>query len=218
MALGPLPDMQQIVLLKFSGVHNSYLWQQIGYLQYTGIAPAVADLISVGNTVGTAWGTNFGPMCHANVTLNQIDLTDMTSRGSAQASVTALAKVGTRTGTDVLNNTAAVISWKVNRRYKGGHPRTYLPAGVIADITVGRTWTTAFQTALANAAAAYRTALNGITVSGTSYKMVYMNIYTHDPVTKQQLYMTPPVPYTIQSATVHGRVDTQRRRLGRETP
>jgi hypothetical protein len=218
MALGPLPDAAQIVLATMKGTHNDWGWQNKLYLQYTGTAPAVADLQSVGTSIGNAWNTNIAPMCHANVTMAAVDLVDLTNRAASIASVTGLAHPGTRAGTDPPNSVAAVVSWKINHRYRGGHGRTYFPAGVQADYTNGRLWTTAFTTAMNNAATAFRTALNAITVSGQTYRLVIMNFITHDPVTKVQHYVIPPVPYTVQGNVVHGRVDTQRRRLGKETP
>lgn len=216
--LGPLPDAAQIIQYVMSGTKNGYLFANVGYLQYAGTAPAVSDLNAIGTAIGNAWGTNYGPLCGASVTMNSVSLVDLTSRGAAISSVTGLAKVGSRAGTDVPNNVAAVISWKINRRYRGGHPRTYLPAGMQADITTGRLWTTAFQTAVTAAAGAFRTALNGTTYSGATMKMVSMGFFTHDPTTHRPVYIIPPVPYTIQSGLAHGRVDTQRRRLGKETP
>lgn len=216
--LGPLPDADHIIQAKSSGTHNGYLWVNIQYLQYTGALCTVADLQAVGNAVGNAWNTNFAPLCHANVTMNQVDLLDLSNRGAATATVTALAHPGTRAGTDVSNSVALVVTWKINHRYRGGHPRTYLPAGVTADITSGRLWAGAFQTTATTNANAYLTAINAISTGGKTFKMVGMNFYSHDPSTHAPVYVIPPVPYTIGSAVVHGRVDTQRRRLGKETP
>lgn len=216
--LGPLPDAAQIIQFVMGGTHNGYPWLNVGYLQYTGIAPTVADLNSIGTAIGNAWNTNIAPLCHANVTMQSVNLTDLTNRGAAISAVTGLNHPGTRAGTDVPNQVAAVISWKINHRYRGGHPRSYWPAGVQADITSGRSWASAFQTAATAAAGAFRTALNAITYGSSTVRMVSMNFYTHDPTTGKPIYVGTPVPYTIQSALCHGRVDTQRRRLGKETP
>lgn len=217
--LGPLPDVPQVIQFAMLGTHNSYPWVNVGYLQYVGIAPAVADLNAIGTSIGNAWNTNVAPLCHANVTMSAVNLVDLTNRGAAISAVTGLAHPGTRAGSDNPNQVATVISWKINRRYRGGHPRSYWPAGVQADITVGRTWTTTFQTAATNGANAFRTALNAITYGSSTLRMVSVNFYTHNPTTGKPIYVTPvPPPFTIQSALCHGRVDTQRRRLGKETP
>ena len=216
--LGPLPDADHIIQAKTSGTHNGYLWVNIQYLQYSGAVATVADLQSVGTSIGNAWNTNIAPLCHANVTMNQVDLVDMTNRGAAIATVTGLAHPGTRAGTDNPNAVACVVSWKINHRYRGGHPRSYLPAGVAADITNGRTWSSTFQTLATTNSNAFLTAVNAIATGGKTFKMVGMSFYGHNPTTGDLVYNVPPVPYTINSALVHGRVDTHRSRLGKETP
>src|SRR6476660_5896761 len=108
-ALGPLPDADHIIQYVIGGTHNAYPWKNVGYLQYTGGAPAVADLNAIGTAIGNAWNTNFAPMCHANVTMSDVTLTDMTNRGAAISAVTGLAHAGTRAGTDTSNQVAAVI-------------------------------------------------------------------------------------------------------------
>lgn len=218
MALGPLPDADHIIQARVSGTHNGILWVNTHYLQCVGALPNVADLSAMATSIGSAWNTNIAPLCHANVTMNQVDMADLSNRGAAIASVTALAHPGTRAGSDNANQIAMVVSWKANRRFKGGHPRSYLPAGVQADILTGRLWVGTFQTLATTSVRAYRTALNALTSTGATYRMVYMRFITHDPVTKAKLYVTPPEPYTITDGLVHGRVDTQRRRLGKETP
>ena len=218
--LGAQPDVAQVVLAVMKGTHNGIGWANKLHLQYSGTAPSVANLTSIGTSIGSAWNTNFAPMCHANVTMDEVDLQDLTSRLAAASTVTGLGHVGSRAGTDLPNSVACVVSWKINKRFRGGHPRSYIPAGVTADITSGHLWTTgpgSFVSDMTSAAAAFLTALNAIAVGGATYKMAAVNMYTHDPATGAPMYVLPiPNVYTIQSAAVHDRIDTQRRRLGKE--
>lgn len=210
MAVGiPVPGVVVVVL---KGTVGTQPWANVLHLQYTGAAPTVADLQSVGAAVSTAWQTNFTPLQHTSTGLSSIDLADLTNPAAAAATVTASIP-GTRTGAANANSVTCVVSWKINIRYRGGHPRTYLAIGANADIQAGgRLWATAFVTSVNNAANGFRTALNAIAVSGTTYKMCAVSlVFNNAP-------RTQGVPYTIQSNAVHGRVDTQRRRLGKETP
>jgi hypothetical protein len=50
---------------------------------------------------------------------------------------------GTRTGAHLSPATSVVISKHVARHYRGGHPRSYLPLGVSADLNFGR-WDSTF--------------------------------------------------------------------------
>jgi len=205
----PLPDAAGIVRVRVAGTLNGAPFNNIFHLQYSGSAPSVANLNSVCTAVLTAWQTNFKSMCPTTVALAGADAQDLTNSSAASGSATDTT-AGTRSGTAMPNNVAACVTWKINNRYRGGHPRTYLPAGVIADVSGGNRWTDAFVTALDSAAAAFLVALNAISVGGSTYKMVCLS-YRRGGV-----QLAVPVPYTIQSSLADHRPDSQRRRLGRD--
>lgn len=207
----PLPPVPNVVLVRLKGTLSGSVWNNIMHLQYTGAAPTVADLNTIGTSISTAWNTNFAPLATSAVTLTGIDLADLTNPAAAATSVTANVP-GTRAGTAMAAQVCCVVSWVINVRYRGGHPRSYFPFGSNTDIQTVRTWTTAFVTAVNNGSTAFRTALNALTVSGTTYKMCTVS-YVRNNAPRN-----PPIVFTIQSNVVHGRIDTQRRRLGKETP
>jgi hypothetical protein len=204
-----LPDAAAIVRVRVIGTVNGAPFNNIFHLQYDAAAPSVANLNTLCADVLTAWQTNFKSLCPSTVVLASADAQDLTNAGAASGSATDTT-AGTRSGTAMPNSVAACITWRINNRYRGGHPRTYLPAGVIADVSGGNRWTDAFVTAMNTAAAAFLTALNAISLGGSSYKAVCLS-YTRDKVAR-----IPPVPYTIQSGLADHRPDTQRRRLGRD--
>lgn len=206
-----LPAVANVVLVRVKGTYGGQPWNAIFHLQYSGGAPTVADLNSIGTSIGTAWSANLASLHVAGVIVTGVDLADLTSQAAATTTVT-LNIPGTRAGTNFPSSVATVVSWNINRRYRGGHPRTYFPFGVVADALTVRTWTTAFTTAVQTGANAFRTALNALSVSGTTYKMVCVSyILDHE-------IRTTPIPFTITGNVTHGRIDTQRRRLGKETP
>lgn len=210
MAVGiPVPG---VVLVRLKGIIGLQNWNNVLHLQYAGQAPSVADLNSVGTSVISAWTTNIAPLCNVNVNLTGVDLADLTNPGTSTTSVTQNVP-GTRAGTGLVTSAACVSSWQINIRYRGGHPRTYWPTGVDTDLQANkRLWTTTFVTAMTNGVSAFRTALNAITVSGTTYKMVAVSLVFNGAP------RAVGVPYTINNVVIHGRVDTQRHRLGKETP
>jgi len=205
----PLPDAPGIVRVRVAGSIDTQVFNNIFHLQYTGTAPSVANLNAVCTSVLTAWQTNFKALCPASVVLSGADAQDLTNAGAATGAATD-STAGTRSGTAFPNSVAACITWKINNRYRGGHPRTYLPAGVIADLQSGNRWTDAFVTAANSSATAFRTALNAISVGGSTYKMVCLS-YVRNGVA-----LVPPVPYLIESGLVDHRPDSQRRRMGRD--
>jgi len=205
----PLPDAAAIVRVRVAGTVNAAPFNNLFHLQYSGAAPSVANLNAVCAAVLTAWQTNFKSLCPASVVLAGADAQDLTNAGAASGSATDTT-AGTRAGTAMPNSVAAAISWRINNRYRGGHPRTYLPAGVIADVVGGNRWTDAFITSADSAAAAFLVAMNAISVGGSTYKMVCLSYV------RNKIKLIPPVPYTIQSSLVDHRPDSQRRRLGRD--
>jgi hypothetical protein len=205
----PLPDAAAIVRVRVAGTVNSSPFNNLFHLQYSGAAPTVAQLNALCTSVLTAWQTNFKALCPSSVVLAGADAQDLTNASAATGAATDTT-AGTRAGTAMPNSIAACITWKINNRYRGGHPRTYLPAGVVADVSGGNRWTDAFVTAADSAAAAFLTAMNAITEGGATYKMVCLSYV------RSKVKLAVPVPYTIQSSLVDHRPDTQRRRLGKD--
>jgi len=207
----PLPAAPQIVESHVNGLINSVPWTNIFHLQYTGTAPSVAQLDSLSSSMLSAWSTNFLPLVNAGVTVTGCVSTDLTNATAAQGSASGTG-AGTRAGTALSNAQSAVISWKVNMRWRGGHPRTYLPATVSSDIVSGRLFTDTYVTALTTAAATFRTAVNALTSGATTYKLVTLRRII------DKVEQNPPLILTINSALVDHRIDSQRDRMGRDLP
>lgn len=207
----PLPAAPQVVRVQVNGVINTVPWCNIFHLQYTGTAPTVAQLDTLSSGVVNAWGTNFGPMVNTGVSLTGAIATDLTNALASQGAASA-STAGSRAGTALSNAQAAVLTWKINMRYRGGHPRTYLPATVSSDIVGGRLFTDTYVTALTSAAGTFRTALNALTSGATTYKMVVLRR------TIDKVEQNPPLILTINSVIVDHRIDSQRDRMGRDLP
>jgi hypothetical protein len=206
-----LPAVPNVLKVAIKGLYQGQPWMNGHYLQYTGTAPTVANLATIAAAIGSAWTANLAALCEPEVTVTEIDTTDLTSAFASQAA-TSQSLIGTRAGDPLPVNIACVVSWQANFRFRGGHARTYLPAGAQTDITSGRLWASGFVSAANTAVAAYLAALNAISVGGATYKMVMVS-YREANVDR-----TVPLVVTINSGSVHGRLDTQRRRLGKETP
>lgn len=210
--MAPQAPVPQVIAIGLAGTIGTGRWHNGHYLQYTGTAPTVADLASVMTAIQTAWTTNIAPLCATTTALNALTAADLSSSVASYNSVSITAVPGTRTGTANPSNSALVASWQINHRYRGGHPRTYFPAGITTDVTSGSQWSTAFKSLALSSIQAFRTALNAITTGGTSYKMVSVSRRSGGVLIPQ------PIPFSINGVVVHGRVDTQRLRLGKETP
>jgi hypothetical protein len=207
-----LPSAQNCVQVKLAGTMGTGKWNNVFYMQYTGTAPQVADLTTIGNGISTAWNTNIAPLAATTTQLSTIDLADLTSATASTLRAMAAVHVGTRTGTANPSNCTMVASWQYNLRYRGGHGRLYLPTGVTTDVTNGSQWTGAFVTLSLTSMRAFRTAINALTHGTTTYKLIVLSYFVNHAL------RPAPLPLTVNDVAIHGRVDTQRSRLGKETP
>jgi hypothetical protein len=131
--------------------------------------PTLANLISIAGTFDTAWSSVFTAYGGDGQYLGS-QVTDFSSStGLTYSSVGTLTPVTGGHGSDLPPNVAALISIYVGERYRGGHPRIYLPYVGQSSIT-GSTYKdkldTAIQTAIATAFTNLQTAMSGSGVLG----------------------------------------------------
>jgi len=205
----PLPAVSNVVKVNLLGVNQTTPWNNQFHMQYTGVGPTVANLSSLATTIAAAWNTNLAQLMNTAVTLTQIRMADLTNPAAAQGEFT-FSNPGTRVGTALPAQVSMVASKKVNFRWRGGHPRLYLPAMVTADITSGRLWATASASGATSAMNNFLAAVNGLTHGSTTYKMVAVRYFANLAI------LATPLVLSVNTFVIHGRVDTQRRRLGRE--
>lgn len=150
-----LPNAAKVIRVDlFQTVNSDVRARDRIYFAYAGAGPAVVDLNTLGGTIGAAWGANLKALQQSNSGLTQLELTDLTSATGAQTIVTST-QTGTRAGGSIPSGAAAVIRFKIARRYRGGHPRLYFAAGSNTDVAATGSWTGAYVTALQSAWAAF---------------------------------------------------------------
>lgn len=216
MPTGALPDLPQGVKLRFGYTFNNRPVFNVMYLKYSTSAPSVAELNTLSGLVMSAWTTNLKPILTSGMTLNFVDLQDVSSRtGSYYQNTTG--GVGSVASSQPLPSSIAMaISLKVAKRYRGGHGRVYQCGFNAADVVNGTNWLAARATACNTGWTNYINASNAFTSGSNTYTAVVGSFYTHD-ANKNQIFKTPPETYPILGTAVHTRIDTQRRRLGKET-
>lgn len=206
----PLPPVANVVLLRLSGTNNGMPFNNVFHAQFSGTAPTSDGLVTLAEFLKTAYHDNFAPFMNLGTTVDLVEAVDLTSPTSAVGITTSGPVGGSEAGTLLPLSAALVISWKINLRYRGGHPRTYLPAGTTADVTGGRLWVTTFQTEVNDAATAFRNAMGGLNVAGGIYNLCSVSYRSRNAP------RPTPLPFIINANVVHPRVDTQRKRLGKE--
>lgn len=207
----PLPPASACLKVVFEGTNTPTVpWNCIIHSKYSGTAPTTADLNAFCTSLGTVWNNNIAPLCGLGVELTKVTATDLSSQTSPSGEAT-MAHAGTRTGSALGGQVCLVSSWAAPLRYRGGHPRNYWPGGTGADIADLRSWSTTSLTAFQAGFQAFLTAFNATNV-GTSPQAMVLLSYKSGKV-----FRPTPLPVNIAGVVVHPRLDTQRRRLGKET-
>jgi hypothetical protein len=112
----------------------------------TGAPPTQAQADSAANAAHTAWVTNLAPLTSTNFSLTQVTVTDL-SDPSGPVGINSTAAPGTRAGSAGLSAPVSMlVNMKIQRRYRGGKPRIYVPAGLSADMATPQTWGATFLT------------------------------------------------------------------------
>lgn len=192
------------------------------HFKYSGGPPATADLVSIANGILAAATTHIAPLQDADTGANLVLLTDLSSPTGAQSTSTGAPYGGTRTGGVLPASACAVVSGKIARRYRGGKPRTYLPAGTATDLAASKVWESAFVTAVETDWTAFISACLALSSGGTSLtnqiNVSYYEGYTLGPASAggfRKKIATPravPVVDVITSSKVLPTVGSQRRR------
>ena len=126
----------------------------------TGQAPTQAQADAAANAAHTAWVTNLAPLCGGHVSLTQVKVTDL-SDPSGPVGINNTAAAGTRTGSQAPSAPVSMlVNGTIQRRYRGGKPRVYVPAGLSGDFASPQQWNTTFLTAFNNGWNSFTASIN----------------------------------------------------------
>jgi hypothetical protein len=120
---------------------------------------------------------------------------------------------GGRTVGVVTPNVALCISWPIAAHYRGGHPRTYVAGMPIdqLDTAGGKSWQTSTQSTWEGIGSALIAAIGESVIrSGVELALGTISYYT------EKALRATPLFRTFEGAVVGKRIDSQRRRTGKE--
>jgi len=193
------------------------------FIRYAGTAPTNAQCGTAATALFNAWSSHLSIHQVPSAILTSMTVTDLTTASSGFGE--HLGSVpGTSTGTKLSANAAVVVNFGVNRRYRGGKPRVFLPMGRAEDLGSEQTWgasvVTAYQTDWnAFVANVLATPVGTASLTGLVSVSYYEgNTVVVDPVTgRAKNVSTPreggPLVDTVVSQVVSPTVGSQRRRL-----
>jgi hypothetical protein len=211
-----LPPVQGVVRLRLIGTTSGQPWNAVQHATYTGTPPTDTQCRDIGTAVGTAWNEALALIHSTTVALVNVEVTDL-SDPTAGVGFASTAHSGLKSAAAILPlNAALVASYKIHVRYRGGHPRTYWPAGVAADVNSGRLWVDAFRTQAQAACTDYVGNINQISAGAGLLTFCTVSYYLGKDAQDRPLLRETPIVYPVASVSVHTRMDTMRSRLGKE--
>jgi hypothetical protein len=145
----PLPSVSKVLRLdwKFTTGTDIDVLNRI-FVEYSGTAPTNTQLNTFCGVMHTAWDTNLRGLTPSSDVLVLKTAVDLSSPTAAIGEDNTT-DTGNRTGTALTAAECLVVSHEVQRRYRGGHPRTYWHWGVAADLSNTNTWSNTFTGAVA---------------------------------------------------------------------
>lgn len=176
-----------------------------------GVTPSDADLNAFALFLYNTYKARFLAHMHTSVVLEGCQLNYYGPSGLQIGGGHVENSSGAVTGTITPASAAICISWRVQQRYRGGHPRTYLTGQTSENMFSSQRWTTGWAQSYQSEANAFHAAVNAHAGGGLGDVHLGTVSFVLDGA-----WRSPPVfrDFTPTAASVDVRIDSQRRRLG----
>lgn len=226
MTTPPLPESP---CLRVRTVYNTVAASDAGnrfFFTYTGSAPSAANCAAFASAIEALWLTNIKPLIASVYALVEVDVLDIASDSGAFGTWTG-DQIGGRSGTPPPIQCAMNVEFDLARRYRGGKPRCYLPAGVESDLLAPNTWTTEFMSAVDTGFTAFISGIEALSEGATSIQahssLSYYQSFQNMTNSSGRMravpkYRTTALVDTITGYAVKQIVGSQRRRRTSSTP
>lgn len=178
MTAPPLPDTSCVRVRLDYKESDSFLGGSRFFISYAGSAPTGAQCTTLAGDIETAWAADLAPLINENWSLVEVDVLDITTLTGLSGQWTG-SSAGTRSGTPVPAQIASGIEYDIERRYRGGKPRMYLPPALQGDQLDGSHWGPSFVAALTAGAEAFFGAIEALTIGGMG-ALQHINLSYYD--------------------------------------
>ncbi len=210
----PLPSPGMVVKLNLKYHNEDAAAENILHFQYTN--PSQATVANLGGLWAYMQADLLAPYVGASlasVVMDEAVLTDLSSSSGAIYS-TVPSFGGTNTGAAIAAQNAVVVQHTIQRRYRGGHPRTYMMVGASGDLATSsiKDWQPSFLTNIQSGWTAFD-ALFPFSTAGGIWSRCSVSYY--ETVGGVRTLRTTPLVDQILASVAKSRVCSQRRRLGK---
>jgi hypothetical protein len=212
--LPALPSPGTVVKLVLKYHQDDGSAENIQYYSYTTASHAsISDLSGLWGHIATDFLAAYVGSSLAAVVMDSVTLTDLVSSTGAVYSTTP-SFTGTNTGSVLPASAAVVVSHTIARRYRGGHPRTYMMVGSASDFATSsvKDWQASFLTNIQNGWNSYQALFPYNAGLGTWNRV---NVSYYETVGGVRTVRATPLVDLISADVAKVRVSSQRRRLGK---
>ena len=192
------------------------------FLNYTGGPPAAADCITFGNDVATSFDGSINLALSDQVALVGVIVTDLSMPSGARGE--AVVNLPGHNASPLLTNGACFnIAAKINRRYRGGKPKVFIPGVMASQVANGVTLDPVSQSGMTTSWNDFIAELGGKVLptftTGASVNISYYSGFTavQNPLTKRWRNVPTlrgvPLVDPIDTWVCQSVLGSQRRRL-----
>lgn len=167
MTLVPLPDVPCVrVRLDYTEADGFKGGNRL-YFSYTGSAPSGATCTALADTIAGEWTSNLASLVHETWALTEVDVLDIASDSGLSGQWTG-DNAGTSGGSALPAQVATNVEFDIDRRYRGGKPRMFLPPPGNVQQNTPSSWLAAFVTAVNTGMTAFTAAVLPFSSGGTT--------------------------------------------------
>lgn len=217
--MAPLPPIANVVKVIVTGTTTPGEWANLFHASYAGPPPTSAQLDDISGQLADAWtaATGITKLQTADTAIGQVEVVDLSSDMGA-AGVTTVGVAGTNGEDPLPGNVCTLVSYKISRRYRGGHPRSYLNAGGDGNLLDMSHWNSGYLTEAHTALGIWVGALGAVASGGCSLTGMVCVSYVDrniNPVPPYRRTVPLVEPITFANTVVDEQLASQRRRIGR---
>lgn len=223
------PPTANVVRVRWTGTNGTATWGCRIYIAYNPLVlPDSSDVNAIATHTSVAWDSNLAALHGPALHLTAVTVEDLSGPSGAVGTWSG-SIAGSRGGSPSLpDDVAANVSFKIPARYRGGHPKTFLPVGLSDDLDTNGTWTSGFVTAVNTGISGFVAGVLSTTgLSCTLVAHVALSLYhgfnTVGPDAEGR-YRYPPkyrsgaVTYAVTSYATAVEIGSQRRRRVSTSP
>lgn len=216
--LPAVPNVLKVIVQGNTSEATPITWANILHFQYSGSAPSDTTCNTIAGEISSLWASHMSAEQPSPVVQNVVEVIDLTS-ATAGTGANETSNAGTRGDDEIPANAAYLVNYPIGRRYRGGHPRSYLIVGGNADFLDAAHWSTAFTAEVMTHWSAFLGGIVGYSSGGcTISSMVNVSYYSKEINPTPPYLRTTPLVDTINLSTMYGsqQMASQRRRIGRK--